>query len=132
MRREGGGGGEARRRWRRRRAAAGCGGGGERGGRGGKRGGSGDQPPEREAEADADERRFRRKISNRESACRSRAHKQWHLDELRARAGWLRRCNCELAARGHAARGRAGLVHLTNMQLRAKAATPAAPFPACR
>jgi hypothetical protein len=42
------------------------------------------QPPERKADADADERRLRRKISNQESA-----RKQRHLDELRTRAGQL-------------------------------------------
>ncbi|KAG8062072.1 hypothetical protein GUJ93_ZPchr0003g18156 [Zizania palustris] len=63
-------------------------------------------------EADADERRLRRKISNRESARRSRARRQQHLDELRARADSLRRCSRELAARGRDARRRVALVRV--------------------
>ncbi|KAL5210519.1 hypothetical protein ABZP36_006142 [Zizania latifolia] len=83
-------------------------------------------PPETEADAAAEaaeaERRIRRKISNRESARRSRARKQQHLDELRARADRLRRCNRELAARGHGVRGRVALVRLANAGLRSEAA----------
>ena len=46
----------------------------------------------------ADERRLRRRISNRESARRSRARKQRRLNELRASAAALERRRRELAA----------------------------------
>ncbi|OEL25239.1 hypothetical protein BAE44_0013742 [Dichanthelium oligosanthes] len=85
--------------------------------------------PEVEAAADAlaaecvvDERRLRRRISNRESAQRSRARKQRCLDELRGSAAVLERRRRELAARTQAARSRLALVRLANAGLRAEAA----------
>ncbi|CAD6232995.1 unnamed protein product [Miscanthus lutarioriparius] len=45
-----------------------------------------------------DQRRFRRRISNRESTRRFRARKQRHLDELRDSAALLERGNRDLAA----------------------------------
>ena len=78
-------------------------------------------PPEEETSASADERRLRRKISNRESARRSRARKQRHLEELRARAGRLQAGNRELAARLRGVQARAALVRLSNARLRAEA-----------
>ena len=78
-------------------------------------------PPEEETSASADERRLRRKISNRESARRSRARKQRHLEEIRARAGRLQAGNRELAARLRGVQARAALVRLTNARLRAEA-----------
>jgi hypothetical protein len=70
----------------------------------------------------ADERRLRRRISNRESARRSRARKQRRLDELRDTAAVLERRRRELAAGAHAARGRLDLALLANAGLRAEAA----------
>ena len=84
-------------------------------------------PPEEETSASASaadeaaERRLRRKISNRESARRSRARKQRHLEELRARAGRLQAGNRELAARLRGVQARAALVRLSNARLRAEA-----------
>ncbi|CAN6287259.1 unnamed protein product [Urochloa humidicola] len=78
--------------------------------------------PEAEAAGCADERRLRRRISNRESARRSRARKQRRLDELRASAADLERRRRELATRAQAARGRLALVRLANAGLRAEAA----------
>ncbi|PUZ37613.1 hypothetical protein GQ55_9G133400 [Panicum hallii var. hallii] len=69
----------------------------------------------------ADERRLRRRISNRDSARRSRARKQRRLDELRASAAALGRRRRELAARAQAARGRLALARLANAGLRAEA-----------
>ncbi|KAM0888057.1 hypothetical protein ACQ4PT_028593 [Festuca glaucescens] len=74
------------------------------------------------ADDDIGERRLRRKISNRESARRSRARKQSHLDDLRALAARLRGDRGELAERARAARGRVALVQLANAELRAEAA----------
>ncbi|KAF7044451.1 hypothetical protein CFC21_053672 [Triticum aestivum] len=71
---------------------------------------------------DMDDRRLRRKISNRESARRSRARKQRHLDDLRALAASLRGGRRELAARVHAARSRVAIVLHANDELRAEAA----------
>ncbi|KAE8776421.1 hypothetical protein D1007_50949 [Hordeum vulgare] len=71
---------------------------------------------------DVDDRRLRRKISNRESARRSRARKQRHLDDLRALAESLRGGRRELAARVHAARSRVAIVLHANDELRAEAA----------
>ncbi|XP_002464089.2 basic leucine zipper 43 [Sorghum bicolor] len=70
----------------------------------------------------ADERRLRRRISNRESARRSRARKQRRLDELRDTAAVLERRGRELAAGARAARGRLALALLANAGLRAEAA----------
>ena len=70
----------------------------------------------------ADERRLRRKISNRESARRSRARKQRRLDELRDTAAVLERRRRELAAGAQAARGRLALALLANAGMRAEAA----------
>ncbi|GJM95053.1 hypothetical protein PR202_ga11749 [Eleusine coracana subsp. coracana] len=67
-----------------------------------------------------EERRLRRKISNRESARRSRARKQRHLEQLRERAARLRASNRELAARLRGIQARAALVGLTNDRLRAE------------
>ncbi|KAK1625875.1 hypothetical protein QYE76_000190 [Lolium multiflorum] len=67
-----------------------------------------------------DERRLRRKISNRESARRSRARKQRHLDEQRAAVAVLRASNRDLAAQLRDARARAALVALANARLRAE------------
>ncbi|XP_051230491.1 basic leucine zipper 1-like [Lolium perenne] len=74
------------------------------------------------ADDDIGERRLRRKISNRESARRSRARKQSHLDDLRALAARLQGDRGELAERARAARGRVALVQHANAELRAEAA----------
>ncbi|EAY84018.1 hypothetical protein OsI_39249 [Oryza sativa Indica Group] len=66
-------------------------------------------------------RRLRRRISNRESARRSRARKQRHLDELRAKGSALRATSRDLVARLRGARARAALVALTNAHLRDEA-----------
>ncbi|XP_037439005.1 ocs element-binding factor 1-like [Triticum dicoccoides] len=66
------------------------------------------------------ERRLRRKVSNRESARRSRARKQRHLEEQRAAAATLQAGNRHLAEKLRAARARAGLVALANARLRAQ------------
>ena len=75
----------------------------------------------RETES-ADERSLRRRISNRESARRSRARKQRRLDELRNTAALLERRRRELAAGAHAAHGRLALALLANAGMRAEAA----------
>jgi hypothetical protein len=69
-----------------------------------------------------EERSFRRRISNRESARRSRARKQRHLDELRDSAALLERGNRDLAAMVEATRGRLALALLANAALRAESA----------
>ncbi|TKV92077.1 hypothetical protein SEVIR_9G139800v4 [Setaria viridis] len=69
-----------------------------------------------------DGQRLRRRISNRESARRSRARKQRRLDELRGSAAVMERRRRELAACAQAARGRLALVRLANAGLRAEAA----------
>ena len=74
------------------------------------------------AEECVDQRRFRRRISNRESARRSRARKQRRLDELRDTAALLERRRRELAAGEHAAHGRLALALLANAGMRAEAA----------
>jgi hypothetical protein len=81
-------------------------------------GGSGDR--DRGAGDGNDDRRLRRRLSNRESARRSRARKQRHLDEQRAAAAVLRASNRDLAARLRDARARAALVALANARLRAE------------
>jgi hypothetical protein len=78
--------------------------------------------PDAGADDDVGERRLRRKISNRESARRSRARKQSHLDDLRALAASLRSDRGELAARARDARGRVALVQRANAELSAEAA----------
>ncbi|CAD6232977.1 unnamed protein product [Miscanthus lutarioriparius] len=69
-----------------------------------------------------DQRRFRRRISNRESTRRFRARKQRHLDELRDSAALLERGNRDLAARAEDARDGLALALLANAALRAEAA----------
>ncbi|KAL5206798.1 hypothetical protein ABZP36_035007 [Zizania latifolia] len=90
--------------------------------------GPADPPPQDTTAAAASEpedderlRRLRRKISNRESARRSRARKQRHLDELRVKAATLRAANRDIAARLRGVSARAALVSLTNARLRAEA-----------
>ncbi|KAG8049368.1 hypothetical protein GUJ93_ZPchr0009g2442 [Zizania palustris] len=82
--------------------------------------GQADVPPEEE-EDDERMRRLRRKISNRESARRSRARKQRRLDELRGEAAALRAANWDIAARLRGVSARAALVSLANARLRAEA-----------
>ncbi|CAD5187075.1 ocs element-binding factor 1-like [Musa acuminata AAA Group] len=66
-------------------------------------------------------RRLRRMISNRESARRSRARKQRHLEELRGQAGRLRSQNHELADRLGGLARRCLLLRQDNDRLRAEA-----------
>ncbi|TVU48790.1 hypothetical protein EJB05_00065, partial [Eragrostis curvula] len=81
-------------------------------------------PPPLEEETSAcaadEERRLRRKISNRESARRSRARKQQHLQEMRGRAARLRAGNRDLAALLRGLQARTALVRLANDQMRAE------------
>jgi hypothetical protein len=67
------------------------------------------------------ERRLRRRISNRESARRSRSRKQRHMEELRGRAARLRAGNRDLAALLRGVQARAAVVRLTNARLHAEA-----------
>ncbi|KAJ1294197.1 hypothetical protein BS78_01G127400 [Paspalum vaginatum] len=69
-----------------------------------------------------DDRRLRRRISNRESARRSRARKQRYRDELRDGAALLERWNRELVSRVLDAHGRLALVRHANASLRTEAA----------
>ncbi|CAD6255652.1 unnamed protein product [Miscanthus lutarioriparius] len=69
-----------------------------------------------------EERCFRRRIANRESARRSRARKLCHLDELRDSVALLERENRDLAAHAEAARARLVPALLANAALRAEAA----------
>lgn len=69
-----------------------------------------------------EERRQRRKISNRLSAQRSRARKQQRLEELRAEDARLRAENRELAARLHAVARHGLAARCQNARLRAEAA----------
>ncbi|XP_003579093.2 ocs element-binding factor 1 [Brachypodium distachyon] len=66
-------------------------------------------------------RRLRRRISNRESARRSRTRKQRHLEEQRATEAALRAGNRDLAARLRSARARAAAAHVANARLRSEA-----------
>ncbi|XP_066313779.1 bZIP transcription factor 53-like [Miscanthus floridulus] len=69
-----------------------------------------------------DQRRFRRRISNRESTRQFRARKRRHLDELRDSAALLECGNRDLAARAEAACDGLALALLANAALRAEAA----------
>ncbi|RWW50046.1 hypothetical protein BHE74_00043742 [Ensete ventricosum] len=84
---------------------------------------SGPAEPEEDLSAVSPEerRRLRRMISNRESARRSRARKQRHLEELRGQAGRLRFQNHELADRLGGLARRCLLLRQDNDRLRAEA-----------
>ncbi|CAL9771877.1 unnamed protein product [Musa acuminata subsp. burmannicoides] len=69
-----------------------------------------------------EQRRLRRKISNRESARRCRNRKQRHLEELRTESARLRSQNRDLASRVGALAHRCMLVHRANHGLRAQSA----------
>ncbi|CAL9102283.1 unnamed protein product [Musa textilis] len=75
------------------------------------------------AEVSPDEqRRLRRKISNRESARRCRIRRQRHLEGLRAESARLRSQNRDLASRVGALAHRCMLVSRANHRLRAQSA----------
>ncbi|PKA54249.1 Ocs element-binding factor 1 [Apostasia shenzhenica] len=71
----------------------------------------------------ADERRLRRMISNRESARRSRARKQRHLEDLRCRVGRLRLENRAVAERLAAISGICTSLLQENQRLQSESAT---------
>lgn len=68
-----------------------------------------------------EERKRRRKESNRLSAQRSRARKQLQVDELEAQVAALRARNAAMAAAAHEAARRYAAVHAENELLRARA-----------
>lgn len=77
--------------------------------------------PDLAAVTPEERRRLRRMISNRESARRSRARKQRHLEELRAQAGLLRSGNRELIDQLGGLARRCLLLRRDNDRLRAEA-----------
>ncbi|WOK97073.1 hypothetical protein Cni_G05781 [Canna indica] len=68
----------------------------------------------------SEQRRLRRKISNRESARRCRMRKQRHLEDLRAESTRLRSKNRDLSARVAAVATRCLLLRRANGRLRAE------------
>ncbi|XP_078178596.1 uncharacterized protein LOC144572797 [Carex rostrata] len=78
--------------------------------------------PARQAEpfSVAEQRRLRRKISNRESARRSRARKQHHLEGLRAKAARLQVEKQNLSSQFRAISSRTELVMCQNFRLQAE------------
>ncbi|WOL08964.1 ocs element-binding factor 1-like [Canna indica] len=70
-----------------------------------------------------EQRRLRRKISNRESARRCRLRKQRHLEELRAESARLRSLNRDLESRAGALSYRCLLVRRANHRLRSESAS---------
>lgn len=83
---------------------------------------TGQEERDRASLSPAEERRQRRKISNRESARRSRMRKQRHLEELRSQAARLRSQNRVLADHLVGAVQRCLIFRADNNRLRAESA----------